>query len=128
MIVHCNRKVPIDVILFLYDDNNFVRRKLYVATCPECGKDLSLLVQTRRSDNRKFQTLYTKEQARKAYEKYKKETDYKSTDMVKTRGQTYGICYGAYTEIKDKNGKIVSVKEKAKDFYGTTKILKEIKH
>ena len=124
MIVHCNRKVSAEVILYLYDNENFKQRKLYVAICPECGKDLSLLVQTRRIDGQRFKTLYTKEQARKAYEKYLQETDYKSTDVIKSKGQTYGLCYGSYSEIKDKSGKIVKIKEKAKDFYGTTKTLK----
>ena len=85
-------------------------------------------MQTRRSDNNCYSTLYTKEQADKAIDKYLKETDYKSTDILKSKGQTFGLCYGVYTELKDKDGNVITIKEKAKDFFGKTKLLKTITH
>lgn len=127
MIVHCNMKLRTDVILFLYDNDNYIRRKLYfINSCPVCGKPLAMLVQTRISDKKKFKTLYKKEGAMSAYSKYLQETNYKSTDIPKKSGETFGLCYGEYTEQRQ-NGKIVKIKEKAKDFFGNTKVLKTTK-
>ena len=126
MIVHCNMRLRSDEILFLYDNDKYIRRKLYfVNECPVCQKPLAMLVQTRISDNKKFKTLYKKEAALKAFEKYLQETNYKSTDVPKTSGETFGLCYGEYTEQR-RNGKVVKIKEKAKDFFGNTKVLKVI--
>lgn len=126
MIVHCNMRLRSDEILFLYDNDKYIRRKLYfVNECPECKKPLAMLVQTRISDNHKFKTLYKKEAALKAFDKYLQETNYKSTDVPRTSGETFGLCYGEYTEQRQ-NGKVVKIKEKAKDFFGNTKVLKII--
>lgn len=126
MIVHCNMRLRSDEILFLYDNDKYIRRKLYfVNECPVCQKPLAMLVQTRISDNKKFKTLYKKEAALKAFEKYLQETNYKSTDVPKTSGETFGLCYGEYTEQR-RNGKVVKIKEKAKDFFGNAKVLKVI--
>ena len=115
-----------DEILFLYDNDKYIRRKLYfINECPVCQKPLAMLVQTRISDNKKFKTMYKKEAALNAFEKYLQETNYKSTDVPKTSGETFGLCYGEYTEQR-RNGKVVKIKEKAKDFFGNAKVLKVI--
>lgn len=126
MIIHCNMRLRSDEILFLYDNDKYIRRKLYfVNECPVCQKPLAMLVQTRISDNQKFKTLYKKEAALKAFDKYLQETNYKSTDVHRTSGETFGLCYGEYTEQR-RNGKVVKIKEKAKDFFGNAKVLKVI--
>lgn len=126
MIIHCNMRLRSDEILFLYDNDKYIRRKLYfVNECPVCQKPLAMLVQTRISDNKKFKTMYKKEAALKAFEKYLQETNYKSTDVPKISGETFGLCYGEYTEQR-RNGKVVKIKEKAKDFFGNAKVLKVI--
>lgn len=125
MIVHCNSKLSLYDILFLHDDSNFYRRRLEVTVCPHCGAFLAKLIQTRKSDDHYYETLYKREQGRKAYDKYVLETAYRSSEMPRHKGSLYGLCYGTYTEKKDKDGNVVEVIERAKDFYNHSKVLKK---
>ena len=94
-----------------------MRNKKFLALTAACMLTTTLLFTGCSSDK--------KEAALKAFDKYLQETNYKSTDVPKTSGETFGLCYGEYTEQR-RNGKVVKIKEKAKDFFGNTKVLKVI--
>lgn len=111
-------------MLYLSDNKNYFRRRLEITVCPHCEALLAKLVQTRISDKHYYETLYKRDAARKAYDKYILETMYKASDRPRSSNNLYGLCYGVYTEKKDKNGNIIEIVEKARDFYNHTKVLK----
>lgn len=125
MIVHCNSKLSLYEVLYLHDNKDFCKRRLEITVCPHCEAFLAKLIQTRIRDNHYYETLYKRDAARKAYDKYVLETMYKSSDVPRHRNSTFGLCYGVYTEKKDKDGNVIEVVEKAKDFYNHTRVLKK---
>ncbi len=124
-VVHCNMKISDNDTYFLYDTDKFIKRKLHITVCPVCESLLARLEQVRVSDNKYFSTTYKKAEAEKAIDKYSRETNYKASELPQKTNDTYGLCYGTYTEHK-KDGKIYKITEKASDFYGNNKVLSKI--
>lgn len=107
----------------MQDNELYYNRRLYITTCPVCEKFLAELVQRRKEDKEVVRRLFKANKAEKIYEKSLSEVIYKYSDLPKKQKNTFGLCYGEYTE-KVKDGKVVKIIEKAKDFYGNTKTLK----
>lgn len=125
MFVHCNLKFRADETMFLFDKDNFIKRKLKVGRCPVCGKLVARLIETRVQDNKVFDTFYYKQKAEQIIEKLIDEVNYSSLDALPKDGTLYGFRYGENKErINKKTGKCI-ITQKACDFFGNKEIVKK---
>ena len=127
MFVHCNRKILSDEIWYLYDNEVFTDRRLKMTICPTCGHILARLIETRKTDGKKFDEMYSKGKARKLIDECKKELNYSNLDIPKGNKTLYGFRYGENKEyINKKTGETIII-QKACDFYGNKETVKRIK-
>lgn len=121
MIVHCNMKINPEVVWFLYPDENYTDRKLYITHCPVCRKLLIRYIRKGIMTGSVLSDTYTKGKAEKLLESFRKEKEYTSFDLIKKKG-IYGFRYGENVIKKGKDGKKVLV-QKSVDFYGNKEIV-----
>ena len=126
MFVHCNLKIRADEILFLYDKDNFINRKLKVTRCPVCNKLLARLIETRIEDGYVSDVLYVKGKAEKIIDQVTDEINYSSLDNIPNRKTLYGFRYGENKEHKNKKTGKVTLTQKACDFNGNKEVVKKI--
>ena len=122
---HCNSVFKAQDIWFLLDKEECSNRKLYLANCPICNKEMVLYSYV--SNNAFFEKYYYSNGAKKIKERFKK--DVTSTmlgfkDKYKTPS---GFKFGINKEIK-KNGKIIGTKQYACDFWGNKILVKKIEN
>ena len=123
---HCNSVFQANDIWFLLDCNNQTNRKLYLANCPICNKEMALYSCVE-NENEYFEKYYYSGGAKKIKERLKK--DIVSTFLgFKTKYKMpFGIKYGLNKEII-KKGKVVGVKQYACDFWGNKILVKKIEN
>ena len=123
---HCNSVFQAEDIWFLLDKENQTKRKLYIANCPICNKEMALYSCV---ENEKvyFEKYYYSNGARKIKERLK--ADIAST-MLGFKVQykaPYGFKFGINKEIK-RNGQTVEIKQYASDFWGNKVLVKKIEN
>lgn len=124
---HCNSIFSAEDIWFLCDNDTESKRKLYIANCPICGKEMALYACLCEKTGTEFEKYYYSGGAKKIKERLKKDI---STTMLgfKTKYTSpFGFRYGINKEIKSK-GKIIGIKQFASDFYGNKILVKKIKN
>ena len=123
---HCNSVFKPYDIWFLLDSNEGRKRKIYIANCPICNKEIALYSHLT-SDGEYFEKYYYSGGAKRIKEKLKK--DVTSTMLgFKTKYKSpYGFKYGENKEII-KKGKVVGVKQYACDFWGNKILVKKIEN
>lgn len=123
---HCNSVFQAQDIWFLLDFENKTKRKLYLANCPICNKEMVLYSYFDEENNLFFEKYYYSNGARKIKERLKK--DVTSTQLgFKTKYKApYGFKYGVNKEIK-KHGKISEIRQYSYDFSGNYVLVKKIK-
>lgn len=126
MFVHCNLKFRADEIKFLYDKDNFIKRKLKIGRCPVCDKLVARLIETRIQDNQVFDTVYTKGKAEKIINQLSDEVAYSSLDNIPANKTLYGFRYGENREVKNKKTGEITLVQKACDFNGNKELVKKI--
>ena len=121
---HCNSVFNADDIWFLLDNEKYLNRRLYLATCPICNKKMALYSFCDKNKNNYEQMFYSGG-VTKIKEKLKR--DIVSTMLgFKNKYKTpSGFKYGKNIEIK-KNGKIVATEQYACDFFGNKVLVKRI--
>jgi len=120
----CNKSVSCGEIWFLQDIKNFTARRLFVGQCPVCNNNVAVLIEKRIDDNKQFVNSFTGINAVKTIfrEKNRKVTvipDIKIDSL-------YGWVYGVNTQIKNRKGQVVKVRQYASDFAGNKSLRKEI--
>ncbi len=125
MFYHCNKRFRHKDIWFLFDNEAFKDRQLYIATCPQCKKTIIQLFQTRKIDGKRFaDKLITGQNADKFLirQKYNVDYTYRSIQQKKCKiSQPKGLRYGQNIQLK--NGKIKRV---ACDFNGNKEIIEVV--
>ncbi len=118
MLVHCNMKIRADEIWFLFSNEEFTNRRLEIAICPKCDKQLARLVETRIQDNKRLDVMYSAKKAKRLIESCRNEVDFSSLDIPKQNKVLYGFRYGENTERINKKTGESTIIQKAVDFYG----------
>ena len=120
-------KVRPDVIQFLYDDDIFMERKLEIGYCPKCLKLLAKITERRKTDGRYFEGAYSEDKAKRLIQDCSGEIMYTSDDARQDK-VLHGWIYGENKEsVNKKTGQVITT-QKACDFYGTKKTIKQEKH
>lgn len=123
---HCNSVFKAQDIWFLLDNNCETSRKLYVANCPICNKEM-VLYSSKNKDNELFEKYYYSNGAKKIKERLKKEITSTMLGFKTKYKMPSGFVYGENKEIKRK-GKVVGIKQYACDFWGNKILVKKIEN
>ena len=123
---HCNSVFKAQDIWFLLDAEDEKERKLYIANCPICNKDMALY-SCKKNSGEFFEKYYYSGGARKIKEKFKKQITSTMLGFRDKYKMPSGFKYGENKEIK-KNGKVVEVRQYACDFWGNKILIKKIKN
>lgn len=122
---HCNSVFKADDIWFLLDKDGEINRKLYLASCPICNKDMALYSYVK--DSECFEKYYYSGGAKKIKEKLKKDITSTMLGFKTKYKMPFGFKYGINKEIK-KKGKVVGVKQYACDFWGNKILVKKLEN
>lgn len=123
---HCNSVFSADDIWFLLDEENKIKRKLYIAKCPICEKEMALY-SFQEKNGQFYEKYYYSGGAKKIKEKFKKEITSTMLGFKEKYKTPYGFKFGLNEEIK-KNGKIIGIKQYACDFWGNKILVKKIEN
>jgi len=124
---HCNSVFCAEDIWFLCDSKNEVKRKLYLASCPICGKEIAVYYCYILNQDSFFEKYYYSGGAKKIKLKLKKEVAGTMLGFRNKYKMPSGYKFGINKEIR-KNGKIVGIKQYAADFYGNKILVKKIEN
>lgn len=120
--IHCNKKFKPVETWFLYPNDDFIKRKLFLGTCPICGADVVKLVETRKSDLKTYQNIFYKKAAVKLISLLIKQVEYTDKDIKKIKKNPFGLCYGENVEIHNSKGQIIKIKQKRCDYFGAKEL------
>ena len=123
---HCNSVFKAQDIWFLLDLNNETKRKLYLANCPICNKEI-VLYSYINSDGEYFEKYYYSGGAIRIKKDLKKDITSTMLGFKEKYKTPCGFKYGKNKEIK-RSGKIVGIKQYACDFWGNKILVKKIEN
>ncbi len=123
---HCNSVFSAQDIWFLLDTDTEINRKLYLAFCPICNKEMALYYSIN-SNGEVFEKYYYSGGAIKIKQRLKKDITSTMLGFKTKYKMPSGFKYGINKEIK-RNGKIVGVEQYASDFWGNKILVKKIKN
>ena len=123
---HCNSVFQASDIWFLLDKDNFTNRKLYLANCPICNKEM-VLYSHKEVNGNYFEKYYYSNGARKIKERLKGDITSTMLGFKNTYKMPFGFKYGINKEII-KKGKVVGIKQYASDFWGNKILVKKIEN
>ena len=123
---HCNSVFKPNDIWFLLDSNGDTKRKLYIANCPICNKDM-VLFSCLKQNGEYFEKYYYSNGAKKIRDKFKKEVTSTMLGFKEKYKMPFGFKYGINKEIV-KNGRVIGVKQYASDFWGNKILVKKIEN
>lgn len=123
---HCNSVFKPYDIWFLLDLEHEKNRKIYIANCPICNKEM-VLYSSVKSNGEYFEKYYYSNGAKKIKERLKKDITSTMLGFKEKYKMPYGFKFGINKEIR-KNGKVVGVKQFASDFWGNKILVKKIEN
>ena len=123
---HCNSVFQAHDIWFLLDSEYETHRKLYIATCPICNKDM-VLYSCLKEKGEVFEKYYYSNGAKKIRERLKKEVTSTMLGFKTKYKMPFGFKFGVNKEII-KKGKVVGIKQFASDFWGNKILVKKIEN
>ena len=124
---HCNSVFSAYDIWFLCDCENETKRKLYLAQCPICQKEIAVYLCFDNLKNTVFEKYYYSGGAKKIKERLKKDISGTMLGFKAKYKMPFGFRYGVNKEIK-RNGKIIGINQYASDFRGNKILVKKIKN
>lgn len=71
----------------------FYNRKLHVGVCPDCKKDVAILYQTRKSDDKVFIDSQEAQKALNLMKLLENQINYTESDSRIIKNKPYGLCY-----------------------------------
>ena len=123
---HCNSVFSASDIWFLLDRDDCTKRKLYIANCPICNKEMALYSCVD-ANGEYFEKYYYSFGAKKAKERLKKDVTSTMLGFKTKYKMPSGFKYGENKEIK-KNGKIIAIEQYSCDFWGNKILVKKIEN
>ena len=123
---HCNSVFKPSDIWFRLDSKDEQNRKLYIANCPICNKEMALY-SSKLNNGEYFEKYYYSNGAKKIKEKLKKDVTATMLGFKIKYKMPFGFKYGINKEIV-KNGQVVGVKQYASDFWGNKILVKKIEN
>lgn len=123
---HCNSVFKAQDIWFLLDKDNQTKRKLYLAFCPICNKEMALyscLI----DDKEYFEKYYYSNGAARVKKEFKKDIASTMLGFKVKNKSPFGFKYGINKEIK-KQGKTIAIEQYACDFWGNKILVKKIEN
>ena len=126
MFNHCGFKIKASEIWFLADTKECDNRILYIGRCPRCLKDLTLLIEQSKTQNKTFGKPKSGKQARKEIELCRFDKLYTYNDIKTKKGKPFGWVYGENTEIRNSKGEVTSIQQKRCDYFGQKEVIKKI--
>lgn len=125
-IIHCNLSFrPYDV-WFLYDNATDKNRRLLLGKCPQCKKNIVVLVEERKTDNRIFTQTECGKKASLILDNIitKNDVIYSASDVSikQGNGSPFGLCYFENKEIHNSKGKVIQIRRTRCDFYGQKEV------
>ena len=123
---HCNSVFSAQDIWFLLDSDNEINRKLYLAICPICNKEMALYCAVL-ADGSVFEKYYYSGGAVKIKQRLKSQITSTMLGFKTKYKMPFGFKYGVNKEIK-RNGKIIGVKQYACDFWGNKILVKKMEN
>jgi len=122
---HCSIKFKQDETWHLKNNKDFYDRRLEIGICPDCERDIVILIETRISDNEVFMQQEVDEKALNLMKKCKNQV-IKAHKTV-PKGRLFGFIYGLNTERHNKDGKVTSINQRSCDWQGHTAKVRTIK-
>ena len=120
----CNKTVKCGDVWFLKDIKGFTARKIFIGQCSVCKNDVAILFEKRIEDNKMFVNELTGIEAVKTIFREKQRKVAILPDIKSDCLQ--GWVYGVNTQIKDRKGKVIKVRQYASDFSGKRALRKEL--
>lgn len=119
---HCTNFKAKD-ILYLFNNQDFEQRAIYLGTCPCCNKAIAELVETRIIDNKKNISRFWGKKLNNLLRKEKSNIHYKYSEVNTSRFKksTFGWVFGDNKQVCVKNKHFK--KEFACDFHGNKVLL-----
>lgn len=124
---HCNSVFSSSDIWFLLDEKEKSKRRLYLANCPICNKEIALYSYFDEIKKEFFEKYFYSGGAIKIKEKLKKDVTSTMLGFKNHYKAPSGFKYGKNIEIKEK-GKIIEIRQYACDFSGNKILVKKIKN
>lgn len=123
-LVCCSEVIEDWKIVQLEDIKGFTNRSMKVGTCPKCGDVAVVLMYINTTNNTCYANLYNGIEAVKLLYKENKRV-IKSNDINGWTMRRW--IYGTNTEIRNKKGEVIKIKQYSTDFKtGAKKLEKEI--
>ena len=120
----CNTNVTCGDVWFLKDIKGFTARKIFIGNCPVCNNDVAVLFETRTEDNKMFVNELTGIEAVKTIFREKQR---KVAVLPNIQSEClHGWIYGVNTQVKNKSGKVIKIRQYASDFKGNKTLRKEV--
>ena len=126
MFNHCGMKFKPIEVWFLADTKECTDRTLYIGFCPRCLKDFTCLIETDKIKNQTYYKIKQGNKAIKEVELCRADKLYTSQDVKVQKGTPSGWIYGENKEIHNRKGEVISIRQKACDFYGQKEIIKTV--
>lgn len=123
---HCNSVFKAQDIWFLLDKEDESKRKIYIANCPICNKEM-VLYSCMKSDGEYFEKYYYSGGAIRIKKELKKDVTSTMLGFKDKYKAPSGFKYGYNKEVK-RNGKTIAVKQYACDFWGNKILVKKIEN
>lgn len=120
---HCNSVFSAQDIWFLLDRESIQKRKLYIANCPICNKEMALYSYFENGEF--FEKYYYSNGARKIKEKLKSDIVSTMLNFKNKYKAPSGFKYGINKQIT-KNGKIIGIEQYSCDFWGNKILVKKM--
>lgn len=124
---HCNSVFSAEDIWFLLDDDKRVDKRIYLASCPVCGKKMALFSYCDPKRENYFEQYFYSGGVGRIKEKYKKEVVSTMLGFKTKYKMPSGFKYGINREIK-RNGRVVGSKQYSCDFQGNKILVKKIQN
>lgn len=126
MFQHCGQKIKPTDIWFLANNKDCINRVLYIASCPRCLKTFTCLIETNINESKTYTKIKKGKQAIQEIELCRFDCLYTSNDLKIKKGKPCGWIYGENKEIRNKQGEVVQIRQRACDYFGQKEIVKEL--
>ena len=118
-ITYGTKKIKHKTIWFLADINDFTERKLYIfEVFSKKNKNIVVLIEQNKLTGEIFSQKASGNNADKIIARETVRRLYTSEDIKIQKGKPCGWVYGENTEIHNRQGKVIAIKQKRCDFFG----------